>query len=183
MHFQLKPFTKYPSSDYTITGEFTRQNNVIKLEYLVQGNIPTIVLPTRNETSSERMGGLWETTCFELFLKNDISPHYLEFNFAPSGHWNCFSFEDYRQGMQEYTGLSKIDIVVTGDPQKLKLEVEITLKKSGMFLDIYFKEKKIKAGISAVIDNIMGVKSLWALSHTQAKPDFHSDDSFTLRPT
>lgn len=183
MQFQLKPFMRYPGSDYKIGGEIVRDGNTLVVEYTAEGNIPTIVLPQANsQEGAKRMGGLWETTCFEMFMKNDTSGNYLEFNFAPSGNWNCFSFDQYRQGMQEYQGLANLDIKVQGNEHKLILKASVSMKKSTMFSEIYFKEKLIKVGLSCVVENIMNVKSYWALCHPEAKPDFHSDDSFILRP-
>ncbi|EQC46404.1 hypothetical protein M899_2010 [Bacteriovorax sp. BSW11_IV] len=43
---------------------------------------------------------LWQHTCFELFCKKKGSDEYLEFNFSPSGEWNCYEFSSYREGMK-----------------------------------------------------------------------------------
>ena len=40
-----------------------------------------------------RVDGLWQATCFEMFLKHDDDDAYREWNFAPSGEWAAYDFE------------------------------------------------------------------------------------------
>ena len=42
-----------------------------------------------------RRDRLWEETCLELFLGEEGSERYWEFNLSPAGHWNVYRFEFY----------------------------------------------------------------------------------------
>jgi len=43
-----------------------------------------------------------------------------------------------------------------------------------------FPDRGSKLALSAVIEEIDGTKSYWALAHPPGKPDFHHPDCFTL---
>src|SRR5689334_23534411 len=45
---------------------------------------------------SERAEDLWQTTCFEAFLRADGEKSYREWNFAPSTQWAAYDFAAYR---------------------------------------------------------------------------------------
>ena len=47
-----------------------------------------------------RKNDLWQTTCFEAFLRPSGGEAYREWNFAPSGQWAAYDFSAYRQGME-----------------------------------------------------------------------------------
>ncbi|MDF7777123.1 DOMON-like domain-containing protein [Sphingomonas sp. AOB5] len=47
-----------------------------------------------------RTDGLWQRTCFEIFLRDPGTGAYLEFNFSPSGEWAAYRFTGYREGVQ-----------------------------------------------------------------------------------
>lgn len=48
-----------------------------------------------------RADDLWQTTCFELFLRQPESRGYTEFNLSPSERWNAYDFSGRREGMIE----------------------------------------------------------------------------------
>ncbi len=48
------------------------------------------VIPEADEPS--RADELWQTTCFEAFLREAGADAYREWNFAPSGHWAAYDF-------------------------------------------------------------------------------------------
>jgi hypothetical protein len=54
------------------------------------------------------------------------------------------------------------------------IEMEVTLDLSGLV-----QASSYEVAFSAVISDKSGGKSYWALSHPQAKPDFHHEGSFT----
>ncbi|HEY0085114.1 MAG TPA: hypothetical protein VGB65_04305, partial [Allosphingosinicella sp.] len=67
------------------------------LDYMVDAppealRLPPAVGPVRAE-------GLWERTCFELFLRQGDGPGYCEFNFSPSGEWAAYRLDGYRAGL------------------------------------------------------------------------------------
>lgn len=48
-------------------------------------------------TLQNRQDNLWQHTCCELFIKNNLSNYYREFNFSFTGAWACCDFVDYRK--------------------------------------------------------------------------------------
>ncbi|MCT2400774.1 DOMON-like domain-containing protein [Novosphingobium mangrovi (ex Huang et al. 2023)] len=117
-----------------------------------------------------RAEGLWQTTCFELFLHQPGSPAYTEINLSPSERWNVYDFSARREGMHE---------------RPMPREPECTMRL-GTDMAIFdaaipaagLPQTPWKCGIAAVIEEEGGVKSYWALSHTGDAPDFHDPACF-----
>ena len=118
-----------------------------------------------------RDDGLWQTTCFELFVRERERPGYAEFNLSPSERWNAYRFADYRAEQQEFP---------------LPHEPACTMRQGSSFaifdaaipaLPLF--AGKPAAGLSAVIEEEGGVLSYWALAHPGDKPDFHAPACFT----
>lgn len=66
------------------------------------------IAPLR-ERAPGRFDGLWETTCFELFLQPEAAmPSYWEVNFSPRGDWNVYALDGYREGLREEPGLEEV---------------------------------------------------------------------------
>lgn len=130
-----------------------------------------VVIPA--PASWERANGLWNTTCFELFVKPCGGTSYVEFNASPSGQWAAYSFDDYRKGMKD---------------QSLAVEPHIeSVEETGTTLcydvDADFSELPpgvVHLAICAVIEEIGGTKSYWALAHPPGAPDFHHPDCFVV---
>ena len=135
-------------------------------EFHVASN--TLLLPP--SAKPERTDGLWTTTCFELFAKPAGGDAYFEFNFSPSFQWAAYSFEGYRSGMQEFAAENPEIWVTPGLPHfSLAVEAMPLLPTVRMAI-----------ALSAVIEEIDGTKSYWALRHPPGKPDFHHPDCFAL---
>jgi hypothetical protein len=117
-----------------------------------------------------RTDGLWKHTCFELFVRTGRAS-YREFNFAPSGHWAAYQFEDYRKGQSE--------LPIEGYPPNITTWIEPGELRVSCLLDIP-RDAVILAGLSAVIEESDGTKSYWALAHPPGKPDFHAPACFAL---
>jgi hypothetical protein len=138
-------------------------------------------------TSRERADGLWQATCFELFLRRQAGPGYHEFNFSPSQRWAAYSFSQYREGMVEYP-LAKapmIEAAFQGD--RYVLRALISGLPSGMTI-ASAAAVVVEMGLpdpDADPDNedvpaMTPVTSYWALSHPKPIPDFHHPASFVL---
>jgi hypothetical protein len=123
-----------------------------------------------------RTSGLWEHTCFEVFLRQPGSAAYIEVNAAPTGAWNCFGFSDYRQDMHE-TREPRVTTVLAGsNPQapaqlQLVLDLQDWCKATGPAARS--AQSKLQLGLSAVIEDKQGVLGYFALGHANGKPDFH----------
>jgi hypothetical protein len=141
------------------------------LRYHVDCNLAAIMLPDPVE-HPDRADGLWQTTCFELFLREPHETEYLEFNFSPSRKWAAYRFEGYRQGMREWP-MEVPEIWL--DMSDTHIALEITLALPGLIT------AHTQASLSAVIHESDNIKSYWALKHPPGQPDFHHKDCFALK--
>ena len=154
-----------------ITVEWSMSETcIIWLRYHAAGNVGEVSLPDGLD-QSQRMDGLWQNTCFELFLGEPRTERYSEFNFSPSGNWAAYSFDHYRNGMDPLALAQSPEIYMDFSDTHMALEVTFGLP------DIWMREE-FDAGLSAVIEMQDGEKSLWALAHPAANPDFHHRDGF-----
>jgi hypothetical protein len=172
--FSLGPFpSAEPLPAATLTGMIARAGDSLSLRYELQGAFENISLPPPVNRPARRRG-LWEGTCFELFLGLKDSPAYWEFNLSPAGDWNVYRFDDYREGMQEEAGLVSLPFSIRRGPGALQLALEVDLSR------IIPPGQAVEAGISAVIRLRDGRRTYWALAHCAQKPDFHRRNSFIL---
>ena len=141
--------------------------SLLRLRYTVIGNIAAIVVPP--PAAPLRAERLWESTCFELFLRREGEEGYLELNFAPSGEWAAYAFRAYRAGMVQAAmpGPPEIRTAVSGD----RLEVEVAVSP-------WLDEGPYAANLTAVIESRTGDRSFWAASHAGGEPDFHHPSCF-----
>ena len=119
-----------------------------------------------------RADELWRTTCFEAFLRKAGQEHYREWNFAPSGNWAAYEFTGAREGMDR----AEVD-----RPPYIRMEDNFTWWTVGATIAVE-AEAQWELGLSAVMEELDGTTSYWALSHPDAsKPDFHHPDCFVAR--
>jgi len=171
--YHLKPFNSQGAADkLTLSAALSRRSDILAVTYRLKGPVKDLSFQPPSG-KPERRNNLWDDTCFELFLMPYGSEAYWEFNFAPSGDWNSYNFNGYRQGMREECAIGTLPSDVTILPDSLRLEVEIDLGK------IIKSQSAIKAGISAVIKN-RDDKTFWALIHNGTRPDFHRKDGFII---
>ena len=152
----------------SITVHTERTGQRLWLRYHVECELNALVLP--GPAAPARCEGLWQSTCFEAFLR-DAS--YAEFNFAPSSQWAAYRFDGYRENMTVLDLAADPEIGLDASEGHFALEVTIPLVGLGQ-----------KLGLSAVIEETDGTKSYWALAHPPGKPDFHAPACFaaTLAP-
>jgi hypothetical protein len=120
-------------------------------------------------SSPARADELWRHTCFEAFLRAPDGS-YLEFNFAPSTQWAAYRFSGYRAGMA-LEPIAAPKIWTKREPARFELQVEL----DAGFLAL---ASPWRLALAAVIEEIGGAKSYWALAHAPGKPDFHHLDAF-----
>lgn len=172
--FLLKPFpSDEPLPDIQITGIIYRSSNIIAVRYELTGLMAGLVIPSPAAGPS-RKHSLWKDTCFELFLGTWTSPRYWEFNISPSGHWNVYRFNDYRQGMQE-------------EPAVTSLPFHIESRQDGLLVCLEFPadaiipaDQSVEAAVTAVVKTKDGGMTYWALVHPGQQPDFHRRDGFII---
>jgi hypothetical protein len=174
------------------------------LDFIIDAPPSALRLPPA--TTPSRADGLWQTTCFELFLRRPGSEIYIEFNFSPSGEWAAYGFDGYRDHMHDLKVTSPR--ITTSDPEqstqtlvrqtvalgidpdtarKLAAATPVAPGAMARFaLSAAFDDPDLvpdgpwRAGLSAVVEEADGNKSYWALNHPSDKPDFHHRDSFVL---
>lgn len=115
----------------------------------------------------ERTDGLWQATCFELFVKPVDGKGYFEFNFSPSTQWAAYALNGYRAGMRPLE-IPAPRIERRGDG--VSVDVDLSTLPRGAW----------RVGLSAVIEEADGTRSYWALKHPAGAPDFHDDACFAL---
>lgn len=166
----------HPSSDTRnvahIDGEITiNAVGTCRIVYRVLGALDQIYFAA--PATASRKDGLWQSTCFELFLKLPEGNDYLEFNFAPSQEWAAYRFNDYRSAMAELD-VSTPHIKTMQDDDTFQLVVKVDLPAK-------WRAGPIAVGLSAVIAEKKGQRSYWALAHPAGQPDFHHKDCFALQ--
>jgi hypothetical protein len=172
--FFLRPFASAcPLPAVKITGTVDRRGGVLYLGYDLLGPTDAIAIPAPAAVPARR-DGLWNETCFELFLGLEKSDRYWEFNLTPAGHWNVFRFETYRQGMREEQAFASLPCSVHIHPAGLNLSFKLELEK------IIPRDQALKVGISAVLRSVAGDFTYWALTHPGTQPDFHRKDAFII---
>jgi hypothetical protein len=168
---------------------------VLDVRYVLRGAVDKISLRTPDGEE------LWRHTCFEAFLRVEGEEEYLEYNVAPSGLWNVYSFRGYREGRERgrWPALSRLDVDRRTRP--LTAEKRARYEASGLdsaerFGPTYFTLKAQLAlplsldvalhrpwlvGLSTVVEERNGRISYWALAHPPGDPDFHHPSCFALR--
>ena len=160
----------------------------VMIEYFVRGT-KTLVLP--KEEAPDRADGLWKTTCFEAFLKDETSDRYFELNFSPSSAWAAYSFDRYREGMADLPLRLAPEIVIFDPPAYWRRVLHDLMRRlrgkipapDYYFLSAEFDPPRFSStqlSLTAVIEETDGTKSYWALRHPPGKPDFHHPDCFAL---
>lgn len=141
------------------------------INYELVGNIQQICLPPA--TKAVFSDGLWQHTCFELFISSAETKRYYEFNFSPSTQWAAYRFSDYRK-TESWQSLSVPKITSQTKDSRLMLSVEYSLQDC----DDCLNRESLRSGITAVIEDVRGKQSYWALKHPVAQPDFHHRAGF-----
>jgi hypothetical protein len=175
MRLELKPHPETPSTAVaSLTAEVERHWQYgIKLAFRLRGDLARIRFPAR--AKPERVDGLWQTTCFEAFLRDPGGAGYCEFNLSPSTEFAIYDFKGYREGMHpNYCVRAEISTASHGD--WFELSTAVGCQRSGQVRG----DGALLLGLSAVIEETNGVKSYWALRHPPGKPDFHHADGFAL---
>jgi hypothetical protein len=127
--------------------------------FRVTGDIARLVIPS--PAAANRTAGLWQTTCFELFVGSDGAA-YREFNFSPSGAWAAYEFDRHRSGMRD--AQAEVEIDSSSDIKMFTLTAKI---------DAEFPLPS-KVGLTAVIEEADGAIRYWAASFAPGEPDFHA---------
>lgn len=172
-NFSLTVYDVPNAPNLNLTGNVGLQGGQLSIQYLVAGDLKTVIIPS-NTAEPRRQYDLWEHTCCEFFLGSKNQSEYWEFNLAPSGDWNVFHFLRYRHNIAEEERLQSLPFTVTITAELLELNLTLDLDKFiGTAVDL-------EMGITAVIEDRHNQLSYWALKHLTQEADFHHRDSFCL---
>ena len=141
--------------------------DLLGLRYVVTGRIGEIAVPA--QLRSVRADRLWEHSCFEAFFAEDNVEGYSELNVSPSTLWAGYWFSGYRSGRQ-IAHLPPPRVEVDVSENELAVRVALKLRPG----------PGRRVGLSAIIEEVSGAKSYWALAHPPGEPDFHHRDCFAL---
>lgn len=133
----------------------------------IEAPVARFVIPESAEPA--RRDELWKTTCFEAFVQGEDERAYREYNFAPSGDWAAYDFDDRREGMAN---------APLANPPYVRLEDNFTWWTLGATIALE-AGRRWRLGLTAVIEEADGTKSYWALAHGGGAPDFHDPACFT----
>jgi hypothetical protein len=176
--FSLQPF---PSTEtlpnIKITGNIARNENLLIINYALTGDIAEVEIISPSETPM-RKNELWEHTCFEFFIGIKNSSCYWEFNLSPAGDWNVYSFDRYRQGMQEEVTFSTLPFSVHHSSDYFAIALDFDLDK--IIPHEQVTENILDVAIASVIKSKNSQVSYWALTHCAEEADFHQRSSFIL---
>ncbi len=139
----------------------------LALRFVLMGDLERLAIPSA--APSVRTDGLWKHTCFEAFIGGPAGA-YSEFNISPSTAWAAYAFDGYRQGMRALD-IPAPEIAVGRVEGQLQVTIAVPLSLEG----------PRQLGLTAVIEDLTGRTSYWALNHPSARPDFHHPDGFVLR--
>lgn len=173
LHHRLIPHPTLGSAPAVrIAVEAARSGHDLTLRYALAGT-GEVLLPAQAKQS--RADGLWQHTCFEVFVRTAAGGPYFEFNFSPSTEWAAYRFRDYRIGMEIAGGiLPRVEWSTGADSVELHAHLNFAAVAELTTAKIW------QLGLSAVIEEQNGRLSYWALSHPAAGPDFHHPDCFVL---
>ena len=162
------------SIDVTVERKKPRS---ILLRYDIVGEMRHVRFPWI-QVPDQRLDGLWQTTCFEVFLRTAGATDYLEYNFSPRSHWAAYKFDDYRQGMTATRDARPphVGALQADDEKSGYVTAELDLSRMAWLPT----SEPWMLGLSAVIEERNGHKSYWALKHPDGPPDFHHPDCFAL---
>lgn len=151
--------------------EFSETGN-LTLCYTVIGHVDSIAL--LEKSPPKHTDYLWQHTCFEAFIRSSSGPSYYEFNFSPSSEWAVYGFESHRKGMENARLSSDPVLVDRIDVEFYQLKIDADLS----VLSNLIGQEPLYVGLSTIIEEKNGHKSLWALKHPDGNPDFHDQNCF-----
>jgi hypothetical protein len=173
--FSLIPFSDSHIPTIQITAHVGRENGLLHIQYRLTGETAKIRLPDKSPMPGRKVD-LWASTCFEFFLAQPGHPRYWEFNLSPSGDWNVFRMDAYRQvGFREETLVKRLQLETRKKAGSVVLDTAVDLSL------LIPEHQPLQLGISSVIQDVDQHKTFWSLVHPESEPDFHVRDSFIIR--
>ena len=121
---------------------------------------------------NEFVAGLWKRDVVELFLKEDGSERYQEFNLAPQGAWWSGFFSEYRKEQE----LSiRPEVSVQNQIDKTQWHAAMSIRKSSLSVS-FSGSASSRANICLILGEQRDHLSWARIAGT--KPDFHRTHDF-----
>lgn len=133
--------------------------------------------PTCNTSycQNDFRAGLWENDVAELFLKEDQTDRYQEFNLSPCGAWWSGIFDSYRESSSLAFSEPK-GVKAFADVKKDYWRAAISIPLSSLSVSIEFSPAS-KANVSFIIGGNKRQYLSWSRISSK-EPDFHRTSDF-----
>jgi len=167
-----------PVRSLTVSGTL-HASGELRLEYRMSAALERVRLAPAT-CHAQRRDELWRHTCFEWFAGREGEARYCEFNFSPAGDWAVYAFAGYRAARRD-AAQRRVDVTTRASADGV-LSVQATLDLAAAFdLDAAaLAQGRWQCNAAAVIEDVDGVVSCWAVHHPRAQPDFHDLDGFRI---
>lgn len=162
-----------PATEVRAIGVEVERKGADRIWICYQVDAPVDTLELGVPTAADRADRLWQTTCFEAFIRQPGSESYCELNFAPSSQWAAYRFDRYRDGMAELPMPTSPEL--SSDISETHFALTATFVLPPEFADV-----AIEIAVTAIVEQVDGSKSFWSLNHPPGAPDFHHPDCFML---
>lgn len=172
----LLPLHRHPAApcravSAIAVGAAFADDGALRIAWRLSGNPSVLKLP--DAAPPGPADGLWRHTCCEAFVAAVDAPEYREFNFSPSGQWAAYRFTGYRERDTAFAPPVAPTTAFTrfADGCELVATLAPSLLPAG---------HRLRFGLTAVVEDVAGGISHWALTHPAAQPDFHLRAGFAL---
>jgi len=163
-------FTHINYPNIKIEANISLKDSILLIKYIMIGDILSLNIPKYK--TPKFVYGLWNATCFELFIANKNQDSYIEFNFSPSKEWACYAFNDYRLKDKNIDVINpSIDFLYDEYSAEMIVSFDISYFN-------YINFDDLDVSITAVIKNDEDEVSYWAINHAKENADFHARESF-----
>ena len=151
--------------DYTAPGP-------LDIQYQFSGELTEIAWPAATN-KPQRKDKLWQQTCMELFIAEQHSERYFEFNFSPNGDWQSYEFLSCRSLLGQPKNIKPpiIDKLDNREGVSYSVSLDITPLSLAMPLQL---------GLSTVLLQACGDLAYFSLLPQTDTPDFHLREGFKL---
>ena len=174
--FKLVPFLDNglgASIDFRVEIDWGFDASELMVQFVVTGAIDQLQIPSVSDTPRRRIG-LWETTCVEFFLGSTGQENYWEVNLSPSGDWNVFRLDRYRENLREEPVMERLPFRVERKDDRMTIDVLLDIQTLGLCRDT------IELSVTSVLEELTGDISYWAVAHAGETADFHLRKSFVI---
>lgn len=163
----------------SLHGQLSVVENTLQITYQLEGELSQLRIPNCSGQAL-RQDLLWQATCLEFFLAAADQSDYWEYNLSPSGHWNVYHLDSYRQGLAAEPAYKQLPFSVKCDDQHQQLSLSLTCALPPAVATPR-AAAGLELGVSAVLQSSSGELTYWALAHPGSEPDFHHRGGFCLR--